>query len=232
MTRSHPRTRAVAAAGEPAFETTAETAQRRVRRRPRTGLASWLGVLFLLGACSGDKGDVSPKRPVIGRWQLIEFDGEIRSQFGGRPVLCLQGSLQRRPAPLYTGPEEVRSWLDLHSDGELDFAFFFEDGSQYDLLSTDPQQPPQGFFGEAFGRDPPHTNAAWSWSERTVEGTLETVPTVAGARDNRARFTLQGRFEGPRQIAGEWVFQASSETGSCWGREAGRGEFRAAPTTD
>lgn len=167
--------------------------------------------------------------PPLERWPLTELDGEIRSQFGGRPVLCLQGSIERRPAPLYTGPEAVRSWLELGSEGALDFAFYFEDGDDYDVVSTEPALSPEGFFGEALGGGTLRRAASWSWEEERVEGVVETLP---GDGDIRARFTVRGSFEERDRISGRWAFQASSESGSCWGRSVGRGGFRAAATTE
>lgn len=187
-----------------------------------------MGALVLAGlivtGCSSDEGGPSREQPRLGRWSLTELDGEIRSQSGGRPVLCLQGSLERRPAPLYTGPSDVRSWLELHPEGALAFAFYFEDGTDYDVISNDPELPTLGFLDEAFGRAIPREAASWSFSERTIEGTVETVP---GGEDSSARFDFDGTFEDHRTIAGTWSFRASARGGNCWSRSVGRGAFQA-----
>lgn len=185
-------------------------------------MALTLACSVVLGCPSGDVGQVPA--PALERWPLTELDGEIRSQFGGRPVLCLQGAIERRPAPLYSGPAPVRSWLELRPGGALDFAFYFEDGSEYDVVSTDPELASVGFLDEAFGSGALRRAASWSWDDRTVEGVVESLP---GDGDLRARFTVRGSFEEQDRIAGRWTFQASSETGSCWGRSMGRGSFRA-----
>lgn len=217
---------------------------------PRAAISclSLLGVSLL--GCSPPPEPVTEATPPLGEWQLTAIDGEIEILQGGGAVICRQGSVLSRPAPLYDEESPNLSSLRLEPDRFV-FSIAFVEGSYTHQFTN------EGYGGSSFqGRwfeslSELRIEDRWSWksglSQPTVRGAvttgstprdwrprLESKPTASteALDDPWITFEMNGRFTSATELEGEWEYHERTHLGGCWSQGEGKGTWVArAPET-
>ena len=113
---------------------------------------------------------------------------------------------------------------------------FLSDG-YYDTL-TNRASGSRSFAGRHGGTLLLRADGIWSWPERRISGSVSTRydPPVSGEwppkgdsddPEPQFRFVLEGEFDSPTSVAGQWSFLERTASGGCWSQGVGRGRWTA-----
>jgi hypothetical protein len=162
-----------------------------------------------------------------GRWLLLTFDGSLKVAYGGRPVLCREGTFSGRP--LAATPDGRRSFVEL-SDNEFRFDFLFDHQGSMETMTNGPGAAES--FHLHWYTDLANTHAERVWRRESGElHGLVSLEVEDPDSDEIATLVLrvEGTLMGPREMRGTWSYSEETAFAGCSSRGSGAGTWTAVP---